>query len=51
MRVDDHVSRIWYGAILTATLALFVASLSASRSESENQMDEGWLTSLREQGW
>ena len=51
MSGDDHISKIWYAAILGATLALFAASLSSSRPESEKQMDEGWLTSLREQGW
>lgn len=51
MRTDDGISRLWYGAILGASLAFFVASLSSSRSENDRQMDEAWLTAVREQGW
>jgi hypothetical protein len=51
MKNDDHISRLWYGAILGATVAVVIASLSSSRPESYERFDESWLASLRAQGW
>ena len=51
MRDDNHISAICYGLILGAGLALFVGSFSSRRPESARQLDEVWLTSVREQGF
>jgi len=51
MKNDDHISRLWHGAILGATLVVVIASLSSSTSESYRRFDEAWLASLRAQGW
>jgi len=51
MRDDNHIFGICYGLMLGAGLALFVGSLSSRRPETATQLDEVWLTSVRESGW
>ena len=49
MRSDSQLAKVWYGTIFGA-LAVLLASLWLVSSESETEIGDSWLTSLREQG-